>query len=216
MEKGERHGKLICLGKDPNRDSRYYLYKCECGNVKSIIENNVKRGATISCGCYLKANRLNGNCHRTYGFSHTRIDNIYKSMLDRCFNPRNIGYPKYGAKGITVCEKWRNDKKAFFEWAFSHGYREDLTIDRIDPLKGYSPDNCRWADYIVQNNHRSTNRFVEIDGVCHTIAEWSRISGIKQGTIQYRLCRGWKPKDAVFKALIPPKESGRMATIKED
>ncbi len=149
--------------------------------------------------------KTNGRYHR-HGYSHTRIDNIYKSMIDRCFNPHNIKYPSYGAKGIVVCEEWRNDKKAFFEWAFSHGYREDLTIDRIDSLKGYSPENCRWVDYIVQNNHRKSNRFEEIDGVIHTVAEWSRISGIAQTTIGYRLRKGWNPKDAVFKPVLTGKE----------
>lgn len=201
MEVGERHGRLVCLGKDPDRDSRYYLYKCDCGNVKSIIQDNVKRGATISCGCYLKANRLNGNCHRTYGFSHTRIDNIYKTMIARCYYPTNKSYVRYGAKGISVCDEWKNDKTRFFEWAFANGYSEDLTIDRIDPLKGYGPDNCRWTDYVTQNNHRKSNRFVEVGGETHTLAEWSRISGIGQSTIWQRLHNGWPAKDAVFKPI---------------
>ena len=199
MEIGERHGRLVCIGKDPNKDRRYYLFKCDCGNVKSIIQDNVKRGATISCGCYLNTNRKNGNCHRTYGFSHTRIDNIYKTMIARCYYPNSISYPRYGAKGITVCDEWRADKKTFFEWALSNGYAENLTLDRIDPSKGYSSENCRWADYITQNNHRKSNRYIEIDGVKHSIADWARISGLKQGTIQYRINHGWKPKDAVFK-----------------
>lgn len=206
MEIGERHGRLVCLGKDPDKDKRYYLYKCDCGNVKSIIQDNVKRGATISCGCYLKANRLNGNCHRTFGFSHTRIDNIYKTMIARCFYPTNKSYPRYGAKGITVCDEWRKDKTSFFKWAFEHGYADNLTIDRIDPKGNYCPENCRWATYQEQNNHRCSNRFETIDGVTHTVAEWSRISGIKAGTIQNRLYVGWSPKDAVFKPLTTRKE----------
>jgi len=193
----ERHGRLVCIGKDPDRDQRYYLYKCDCGNMKSIIKSNVERGATISCGCYLKANRT--NVHRTYGFSHTRIDNIYKTMIARCHHEKCKSYRNYGAKGIAVCDEWRKDKTAFFKWAFANGYREDLTIDRIDPTKGYSPENCRWADYITQNNHRKSNRFIEIDGESHTIAEWSRISGIKQGTIQHRISHGWNNRDAVYK-----------------
>jgi len=202
MKIGERHGMLVCIGKDPDKDYRYYLYKCDCGNVKSIIQDNVKRGATISCGCYLTANRKSGNCHRTYGFSHTRIDNIYRSMIARCHVPHGENYEKYGAKGITVCDEWRNDKQIFFEWAFTNGYAENLTIDRIDPTKGYSSENCRWVDYITQNNHRCSNRFETIDGATHTIAEWSRISGLSQSTIGNRLKRGWSPKDAVFKPLL--------------
>jgi len=197
MKAGERYGKLVCIGKDPDKDERYYLYQCDCGNVKSIIAHNVKRGATISCGCYQKANHH--NAHRIHGLAHTRIDHIYKTMIARCYYPTNKSYDRYGAKGITVCEEWRNDRVSFYNWSFAHGYRDDLTIDRIDPLKGYSPENCRWVDYITQNNHRKTNRFETIDGVTHTVAEWSRISGIAQTTIGNRLRSGWNPKEAVFK-----------------
>ena len=208
METGERHGRLVCLGKDPNKDHRYYLYKCDCGNVKSIIQDNVKRGATISCGCYLKINRINGNCHRTYGYSHTRIDHIYKSMIDRCDNPKNSGYHKYGGRGIRVCEEWKANKLAFFEWAFANGYAENLTIDRKDNSKGYSPENCRWITYQEQNNNRRSNRYEMIDGETHTVAEWSRISGIAQTTIGDRLRRGWHPKDAVFKPIMSHSKKG--------
>ena len=140
-----------------------------------------------------------------HGYSHTRIDHIYKSMVDRCENPKSYNYHKYGAKGIRVCEEWKTDKKTFFEWAFTHGYTKDLTIDRIDPLKGYCPDNCRWTTYQEQNNHRSSNHFIEVDGEKHTIADWSRISGIHQSTIWQRLHKGWNPKDAVFKPLTTHK-----------
>jgi hypothetical protein len=201
MEIGERHGRLVCLGKDPDKDYRYYLYKCDCGNVKSIIQSNVKRGATTSCGCYLIANRMNGNCHRTYGYSHTRIDHIYKSMIDRCENPKNYGYHKYGGRGIRVCEEWKANKLAFFEWAFTNGYAENLTIDRKDNSKGYSPENCRWITYQEQNNNRRSNHHETINGETRTIAEWSRISGIAQTTIGARLKSGWTPKDAVFKPI---------------
>ena len=101
MKAGERYGKLVCMGKDTAKDERYYLFKCDCGNVKSIIAYNVQRGATISCGCYLKANRTNGNCHRTFGFSHTRIDNIYKTIIQRCYSPSSNRYSAYGARGIA-------------------------------------------------------------------------------------------------------------------
>ena len=146
-----------------------------------------------------------------HGYAHTRIDHIYKTMIDRCENPKSYNYHKYGARGIRVCEEWKTNKLAFFEWAFANGYAEKLTIDRKDNSKGYSPENCRWITYQEQNNNRRSNRLETIDGVTHTLAEWSRISGIKAGTIQYRLTKGWNPKDAVFKPIIPPEISGRMA-----
>lgn len=194
MEIGERHGRLVCIGKDSSRDSRYYLFKCDCGNIKSIIEYNVRRGATKSCGCY----QNDHPSHLKYGFSHTRIDNIYRTMIDRCSNPNNNRFYTYGAKGITVCDEWKEDKTKFFEWAFANGYNERLTIDRIDNQKGYSPSNCRWVDYTTQANNKTTNRIIEIDDERHTMAEWARISGTASPRISYRLKKGWNAKEAVF------------------
>lgn len=144
--------------------------------------------------------KTNGRYYK-HGYSHTRIDHIYKSMVDRCENPKSYNYSKYGKRGIRVCEEWKTNKIAFFEWAFANGYSEELTIDRIDNSKGYFPSNCRWITYQEQNNNRRSNRHETIDGVTHTVAEWSRISGISQSTIGDRLRKGWKPKDAVFKPL---------------
>lgn len=145
--------------------------------------------------------KVNGAYYK-HGYSHTRIDNIYKSMVDRCENPKSYNYHKYGARGIRVCEEWKRDKIAFFEWAFANGYSDNLTIDRKDNTKGYNPDNCRWITYQAQNNNRRSNHFETIDGATHTIAEWSRISGIAQTTIWFRLRKGWNPKDAVFKPVM--------------
>ena len=135
--------------------------------------------------------------HVTYGFSHTRIDNIYKSMISRCYCPNNINYNRYGGRGITVCEEWKNDKRNFFEWAFVNGYSEKLTIDRKDVNKGYSPDNCRWATQKEQQNNRSNNRVLEFNGVSHTLGEWFDITGIKLGTIWNRLKSGWSAEDTL-------------------
>lgn len=135
-----------------------------------------------------------------HGYSGTRIDNIYYHMVGRCYNPKDISYRRYGAKGITVCDEWMKDKESFFKWAFDNGYKDDLTIERVDSNKGYCPENCRWATYLEQSNNISTNVRLEVDGVSHTITEWSRISGIKPGTIWARLNNyGWPEKEAIFK-----------------
>lgn len=197
MTIGEKRGKLTCIGKDKTRDFRYYLFQCECGNVKSIIKYNVENGSTRSCGC-LK--RENPN-HTTHGLSHTRIDNIYRSMIDRCKNPNNKRYCIYGAKGIRVCEEWENDKTTFFEWSFANGYADNLTIDRIDNSKGYEPSNCRWATYEEQGNNKTTNHFLKYNGERRTIRQWEKYLGFKKGLIHSRLRRGWSVEKTLTTAV---------------
>jgi hypothetical protein len=111
-----------------------------------------------------------------------------------------MGYEKYGGRGITLCEEW-NDYARFREWSFNNGYADDLTIDRIDVDGNYEPNNCRWVSYKVQANNKRNNHHVVIDGIDHTLAEWSDISGISYSTIIYRLKHGWSEQDAVFKPL---------------
>ena len=187
MKTGERHGRLVCIGKDTTRDNRYYLFKCDCGNVKSIIAHNVQRGATKSCGCICKEHPS----HTIYGYSHTRIDNIYKSMIDRCENPKSYNYYKYGAKGIRVCKEWKEDKMSFFAWAFETGYADNLSIDRIDNSKGYSPNNCRWVTTKEQANNKTNNRIISAFGMKKTLAQWADYSGIPYNTLWARLRSGW-------------------------
>lgn len=82
--------------------------------------------------------------NQRHGQSKTRLYRIYNGMKQRCYNPKGASYEYYGAKGITICDEWLNDFLSFKEWAESHGYTDELTIDRIDPQKGYYPDNCQW------------------------------------------------------------------------
>ena len=100
----------------------------------------------------------------------TRLYNIYYDMKDRCHNSKYSAYKRYGARGIKVCNEWLNDKTKFFEWALSNGYNDDLTIDRIDNNKGYSPSNCRWVDKFEQANNTSRSIRLHYNGKLLTVS----------------------------------------------
>lgn len=138
----------------------------------------------------MSAPKLNKN-HYKHGLSHTRIDNIYKSMVSRCYKSKNIHFDTYGGRGIRVCQEWLEDKTLFFKWAFNNGYRDNLTLDRINVNKGYEPTNCRWITYKEQCNNKRNNRIITFNGTSHTLSEWSDISGIRAATLFNRLKLGW-------------------------
>lgn len=105
----------------------------------------------------------------------TRLHKIYEHMMYRCYNPKSVNYKYYGARGIGVCEEWRNNPMLFKKWALSNGYNSTLTLDRIDSNKGYSPDNCRWV----------------------TMKEWAKEFHINYQTLKTRIRKGWNIEKAL-------------------
>ena len=127
---------------------------------------------------------------RTHGMSHTRLHNIWLTMRQRCEKPRCSTYHKYGAKGIRVCEEW-SSFEVFRDWAFTNGYADNLTIDRIDPHGDYEPSNCRWATQKEQQNNRSNNVVLTYKGESHVLNDWERITGIPYHILYDRYRRKW-------------------------
>lgn len=101
----------------------------------------------------------------------------------------------YGGRGITVCDEWRTFE-GFLVWSLRNGYKEGLSIDRIDNDKGYSPSNCRWATRETQANNKKSNIRIEFNGETHTLSEWSRMLGIKEATIRKRIKSGLSVEEA--------------------
>lgn len=135
-----------------------------------------------------------------HGMSHSRLHNIWSNMKTRCFTKSYYLYELYGGRGITVCEEWKNDFLSFYTWSMSHGYSENLTLDRIDNNGNYSPENCRWTTMKEQASNRRSNHLLTLNGETKTISEWSKVVGIERRTIQRRLKLGW----TVEKALTTP------------
>lgn len=133
-----------------------------------------------------------------HGKRRTRLYTVYSNIKTRCYNTKNSRYKYYGARGISMCDEWRNDFQAFFDWAIENGYREDLTIDRIDTNGNYEPANCRWVTWQEQQNNRRNNHLIEFNGQVHTMAEWARLSGIPYLTLAQRInVYGWSVERAL-------------------
>lgn len=114
---------------------------------------------------------------------------VYYAMIQRCYMANCKQYFRYGGRGIRVCREWLEDKTSFYKWAIEQGYREGLTLDRIDNDKGYSPENCRWVDYKVQGNNTRRNHLITYKGQTKTMKQWSEELGINYSTLRNRLNR---------------------------
>lgn len=163
-----------------------WLCQCECGNRIIVRGSQLSSGKTQSCGC-LRNDRVKEKIC-THNSSNSRLYHIWSHMKQRCENPNVERYPNYGGRGIKVCEEWRNFE-TFKEWAVTHGYNENLTIDRINTNKDYCPDNCRWTSWKTQANNTTRNHYITYNDETHTLSEWSSILNISYTVLRARINR---------------------------
>lgn len=128
--------------------------KCDCGAVTTVRLNYLRSGHTKSCGCRSIEKLVEHR--RTHGLAGTRLHGIWNGMKNRCYNPNVKSFKNYGAKGVTVCDEWR-EFKSFYDWAVVNGYRDDLTIERKDPFGNYEPSNCEWIPKSEQAKNKRSN-----------------------------------------------------------
>jgi hypothetical protein len=175
--------------------NKKWLCECVCGEKKPVARRWLVGGNTKSCGC--KRGDMISAAHSK---GRTREDkllqNVYHSMLQRCYNQQRPEYRNYGGRGIFVCPEWSiGNFEAFREWAILSGYKQGLDLDRIDNSKGYSPDNCRWATRTEQIRNRRVTVRVEIYGELLTLAEIAEKYGTNYNTIKTRYRRGLKGEE---------------------
>lgn len=169
---GKKYNKLTAIKFDHigKEGGAWWLFKCDCGTEKVIRASSVVSGGTRSCGCTFKEYN---DKRRVYIHGMTlkelyskydcakRLLNVYNKIISRCEKPNDLVYRWYGAKGVTVCKEWRDDFLNFMNWCIENGYdmkksRTEQTIDRINPFKGYSPENCRLIP--LREQHRNKRK----------------------------------------------------------
>ena len=198
---GMRFGRLTVLALSHKKNQRYYwACSCDCGNFCAIAGNKLRNGHTQSCGCYksyrnsvthfkhghCKSQKLRSSEHKTWG-----------SMIQRCHDEKCKSYPRYGGRGIKVCDAWRNDFSVFLN-DMKEKPSPSHSIERIDNNGNYEPSNCKWATKLEQANNRRNTYEVEWQGEPIQLKYLCKNLNLPYHTIWQRLERlGWDIEKAI-------------------
>lgn len=192
---GRTYGKWTVIGFEYKRDRNKNLLvrcRCECGFEEDIPLCHLIKGYRLGC--------VNCRRHKKHNKCNTRLYNIWRAMKHRCYYTKDQNYQYYGGRGIKVCEEWKNNFEAFYDWSIKNGYQEGLSIDRIDVDGDYEPNNCRWATTLQQNLNRNAS-----------IRNTSGYVGISK-TKEYKCGIRWSSEIGVDGKVI---KLGQYATKKE-
>lgn len=202
IKEGDKYGRLTIIKELPTINyRRKVLCRCDCGTVKEYFLQRVIHGETKSCGCLSKELFIERSKHFPKEVGKSRLHTIWFGMKCRCYTQSASNYNRYGGKGIVVCDEWKNDFLAFYNWAINNGYSDNLTIDRINYTGNYEPSNCRWIPAKEQAANRSNVQLIPFNGETHTIPEWSEITGINYKCLYARILAGWSIEDAFNKPI---------------
>lgn len=182
---------------DKTSGRKRFVCRCDCGKICEVKPTFWENGQVKSCGCYYDSLKVEHTPEKD------RLRVIRRGMIDRCYNRRDESYKYYGLRGIRVCQEWRDDPDKFIEWALRNGYRNDLTIDRIDNDGNYEPDNCRWADYKTQNENRRPRysaKIYKFGGELVSIKDLHERLPLDKHTLLQGIAEGKHIQGAVFAA----------------
>lgn len=201
---GQKFSRLTVVSQSENRGQRvHWSCVCECGSWLQVSANKLQNGHTRSCGCLQReaashASIIHGCSAYPNGGNATKEYNTWSLMKRRCHKESSIDYPLYGARGIKVCDRWKNDFSSFLEDMGSAPSIEH-SIDRWPNNDGnYEPGNCRWATAKEQRRNQHRVKFLECRGELKTPAEWAETSGVSNKRIYARIKRGWSIERAIF------------------
>jgi hypothetical protein len=196
---GQTFNRLTVISEAETKNNfSYWNCICECGKETTVLGSSLKNGNTKSCGCLKK------ETHTKHGMHLNELYPIWNSMKSRCLNQDAHDYKNYGARGITVCQRWLD----------IHNFIEDMgerpskyhSIDRIDVNGNYEPSNCRWATPKEQSNNTRSNRYITFEGRTQTLTQWSEELGINSEALNSRLENGWTIEDAFTTSITKGRE----------
>lgn len=199
---GKRFGRLTVKGVSHRNEKHVYYWDCicDCGNRTVVTGNNLKSGNVRSCGCLGRECKppiqiKHGNLK--YGEKREKLYNIWVAMKQRCYNPNDANYHRYGGRGITVCDEWRNDYSVFKEWCLTNGYKEKLDLDRRDNDGNYEPSNCRFVSHKENlcNTHRKLHDVINGEDI--TLVAAAEKYGFTYQCLYTRYKRGKRGEELV-------------------
>lgn len=198
---GQRFGRWTVLAFEACvKGHAMFTCKCDCGTQMTVCGSRLRRGNSKSCGC--ARNEQFGKRSTIHGHSNSPTYITWSSMISRCHQKNHDAYERYGAKGIRVCAEWREFKNFLADMGERPSARH--TIDRIDNTKGYSKDNCRWADMLDQQRNKSSNVIIEFNGIKGCISEVCEKFGISANIYHTRKRKGWTLEE-IFTTPVRPK-----------
>lgn len=204
---GQRFGRLLVVERAPRPNSKggayvYWRALCDCGKPHVVRSSRLVAGDTQSCGCLRVDSTRAANTR--HGMTNTKTWKAWSSMLERCTNEKSPSFHRYGARGIGVCERWKD----FANFLEDMGHKPaGKSIDRIDNDGNYEPNNCRWADAKTQSRNRSSSVVVTLNGEKVLSVELADALGTTPATVTRRLRAGW----SVERAATQPVRQRRAA-----
>ncbi len=213
---GQRFGRLTVVGRSFVRKGQlFWTCRCDCGNICDVQGSSLRGGRTSSCGCLhdeMACERLRVNDyyrHGESGVTDAKLYRVWVNMKQRCYNPKSPEYHNYGERGISVCHEWVNDFTTFMHWAEENGYRQGLSIERIDNNANYSPENCRWATSRDQSNNQRKTVFLTYNGETKPLSFLAEEHGLTRELVKHRLMRGWTIERALTEPVHSKTKSSR-------
>lgn len=168
---GKQIGQYIVIGKCAEKtNDGHSLYNCKCikcGYIRTSVRIESLKYINPLC------NHVEIKCN----WSNKKLEQIFNGMKSRCYNKDSKYYKWYGAKGISICKEWLNNPQNFNNWSIDNGYKDKLSIDRIDGNKDYCPENCRWITLEDNAKYKSTTNIIEVNGILDSGRGWSKKIG---------------------------------------